>query len=76
MFLLIRTISAYTHHDIILSIFENIEKATIAKEFYIKRCNHFDKWKEQAYKDVNLDEDLLIQNVSELIRNDNKPFLI
>jgi len=71
MFLLIRKISEYTHHDIILGIFNTKEKADLAKSFYIKRCNYYDKWREQAYREVNLDIDILVQDVSDLIKKEN-----
>jgi hypothetical protein len=60
MFLTKREISPYTSFDIIIGIFDTEETATRAKEKYIDQCNTFDKWAEQAYKDVNLETDVIV----------------
>lgn len=72
MIIVEREISAYTHHTIIVGIFENIEKADIAKETYIESCQSEDKWAEQAYRTVNLKEDVTIKDISELIEGDTE----
>ena len=67
MIIIEREISEYTHHKIIIGIFENIEKAHIAKEEYIEFCKEKDKWAEQAYRTVDLDKDVMIRDVATLL---------
>ncbi len=72
MIIIEREISEYTHHNIILGIFENIEIANKAKEAYIAYCKDNDKWGEQAYKEVNLNEDIILKDVSRWLDVDEK----
>lgn len=67
MIIVEREISEYTHHKIILGIFENTQKADNAKKAYIEYCKDNDKWSEQAYRTVDLNEDVIISDVSELL---------
>ncbi len=66
MIIVEREISEYTHHKIILGIFENIEKASKAKKTYIEYCKDNDRWSEQAYQTVDLNKDVVISDVSKL----------
>ena len=63
MFLVKRKISPYTNSDLIIGIFDSNETAKEAKEQYIDNCKIFDKWKEQAYKETNLELDITIQDI-------------
>lgn len=67
MIIIEREISEYTHHKIILGIFEDTEKAEKAKKAYIKYCKENDKWSKQAYKNVDLNKDVIIRDISELL---------
>ena len=67
MIIVERKISEYTHYKIIIGIFENNTKANKAKKAYIEYCKENDKWSEQAYRNVDLNEDVLISSVSELL---------
>ena len=63
MYLLKRTISPYTSHDVLLGCFSSRGKAQAAREQYLKRYQdqpNDDRWKEQAYKDVELQKDVVI----------------
>ncbi|MDY8134453.1 hypothetical protein [Aquimarina sp. 2201CG5-10] len=70
MFLLKRKISPYTHHDIIIGLFDSFEDASKNQDLYIKKCNREDKWEEQGYQEVDLKKDVIIDDVSNLIKND------
>ena len=67
MFLIRREISNYTNADLVIGVYESDKKAQIAKNLYIKQCATSDVWKDQAYRDVNLAEDVKITDVSEIL---------
>lgn len=69
MIIIEREISEYTHHKIILGIFENTEKAEKAKKEYIRYCKKNDQWSEQAYRIVDLNKDVIIRDISELLES-------
>ncbi|MDJ1467653.1 hypothetical protein [Xanthocytophaga flava] len=75
MFLLKRHISPYTGTDLLLGIFQEIEKAIQARIAYINKCKSADKWAEQAYHEVNLEEDVTIEDISVLVKTDIQSFL-
>ncbi|MDJ1479849.1 hypothetical protein QNI16_05085 [Cytophagaceae bacterium YF14B1] len=75
MFLLKRHISPYTGTDLLLGIFQEIEKAIQARVAYINECKSTDKWAEQAYHEVNLEEDVTIEDISALVKTDIQSFL-
>ena len=63
MYLLKRSISPYTSQDVLLGCFRSREKAQAAREDYLKpyRANPSgDRWKEQAYRIVDLEKDVVI----------------
>jgi hypothetical protein len=63
MYLLKRDISSYTSHDVLLGCFSSREKAQTAREEYIKLYQtnrEDDPWKEQGYKNVDLEKDVVI----------------
>ena len=65
MYLLKRSISPYTSHDVLLGCFRSLEKAQTAREQYLKRYQDQpsdDRWKEQAFKDVELEKDVVIMS--------------
>jgi hypothetical protein len=69
MYLLKRDISSYTSHDILLGCFRSREKAQAARQQYIKsyQSNQSDDpWKEQGYKSVNLEKDVVIADIPEI----------
>ena len=72
MIIVEREISEYTHHKIIVGIFENTEKANKAKKLYIEYCKDNDKWSEQAYRTVSLNDDVIISDVSEILEGDKE----
>lgn len=71
MFIVTREISPYTHHDIIIGIFNNYQEALKAKSLYITNCATYDKWREQAYREVNLETDITINDISNQLNNKN-----
>ncbi|WP_271407340.1 hypothetical protein [Tenacibaculum soleae] len=75
MIIVEREISEYTHHKIILGIFENTLKADKAKKSYIEYCKDNDKWSEQAYRTVDLNEDVIISDISELLEGDKEKII-
>ena len=70
MYLLKRSISPYTSHDVLLGCFRSREKAQTAREEYLKtqRANPSgDRWKEQAYRSVDLEKDVgIVDNIPEV----------
>ncbi|WP_028888157.1 hypothetical protein [Tenacibaculum ovolyticum] len=75
MIIVEREISEYTHHKIIVGIFENTEKANKAKKLYIEYCKDNDKWSEQAYRTVSLNDDVIISDVSEILEGDKETII-
>lgn len=71
LFLLKRTISSYSGEDLFLGIYDNFQLATTQKNNYIESCKTYDKWSRQAYRDVNLAEDVTIIEVQEKLKNKN-----
>lgn len=68
MYLLIRKISPYTEKDLLLGAFREPKKAEQAKEKYIKEKREADEWAEQAYREVDLEEDVRVIKVSDLLK--------
>jgi hypothetical protein len=70
MYLLKRSISPYTSHDALLGCFHSHEKAQAARDEYLEahRANPSgDRWKEQAYRSVDLEKDVVIvDNIPEV----------
>lgn len=66
MYLLEREISPYNNSNLIIGIFYSEKEAFFAKQKYIEKISQNDKWKDQAYKEVNLDIDLKIIDVTDL----------
>ncbi|BDD08086.1 hypothetical protein FUAX_05180 [Fulvitalea axinellae] len=67
LFLLEREISPYTGEDLFLGIFDNHKLAEDKKANLINKYRLKDEWKEQAYKDVDLVNDLKIIDVCDKI---------
>jgi hypothetical protein len=66
LYLLLRKISPYTFPDIVLGCFTSIERANDVRSEYLalyKSGTKIDPWKEQGFKNVNLDEDVQIINL-------------
>ena len=77
MFLLIREVSPYTGNNFIIGAFLFKNDALKAKKNYINNLKA-DPWKEQLYKKVDLEKDLIIQKYNvdlDLIKN-NKVYVI
>ncbi|MBD2766463.1 hypothetical protein IC235_00990 [Hymenobacter sp. BT664] len=60
MYLLKRTISPYLGEDLIIGIFQQLERAKEARKEYIMKCRVDDKWAEQPYREVHLENDTTI----------------
>ena len=74
MFIIKRLISPYTEADIIISIASTPALAENIRREYIDLCKVNDKWGDQAYREVNLDEDVILQDIStELIIDSSYP---
>jgi len=71
MILVERKISEYTHYDTILGLFETRARANKAKEECIEHCKLKDKWAEQAYRSVDLTQDIVLKDVSELLEGEH-----
>lgn len=66
MQLLVRDISAYTFHRLLLGCFTSVERAQEARQRYIESRCHKDPWHNQAYQSANLGEDVFMIPVDEL----------
>jgi hypothetical protein len=63
MYVLIRIISPYTSHDILLGCYRSREEAQVARQQYILQYQSNrkdDPWKEQGYTTVDLEKDVVI----------------
>ncbi len=58
LFLLKRKISPYSGEDLFLGMYNDLELATRQRKRYLENCKTQDKWKEQAYKVVDLEKDV------------------
>lgn len=65
LFLLTRDISAYSGEDLFLGVYDNLALANSQKEAYVRQCKLKDDWKEQAYRDVNLEKDVEIVEIQD-----------
>ena len=68
MFVLIRRVSSYTHHDLLLGVFRSLAQAAEARAEYIEtvlRANE-DPWASQAYASVS-DNDVEVLDAVPLI---------
>ncbi|XWV25012.1 hypothetical protein QJ856_gp0766 [Tupanvirus deep ocean] len=70
-YLLKRMCSAYSFDDIIIGIYDNENLAKKAKVKYIDFTSKCDPFKNQAYHDVNLEEDIEIQEIKVDLTNDH-----
>ncbi len=75
MFLIKRKISAYTYHDIIIGVFRAYNDAKKNREVYIEKCKQKDEWGEQGYREVDLEKDITIEDVSKLINKEQTEHL-
>ena len=66
MVILKRDISPYVGKDIIIGVYSTTKIAEKAKEIYIEQRKISDRWSEQAYKTVNLDIDIIIEDISDI----------
>lgn len=73
LFLLIRKISPYTGEDLFLGIYDEHDLANQQRTQYIQYCKTADPWKDQAYKEVDLEKDVLIMEVHEKITEKEFP---
>ena len=64
MYLLKRCISPYSGYDQILGVTKDLETAKVLKKKYIEKRLTNDIWGEQAYHDVNLEKDTVIEDIS------------
>jgi hypothetical protein len=76
MWMLMRTISAYTFIDIILGIFTTLEDAEKAKTQYMTYRKDHDPWRNQAYRESSLDDDLHITAMDGDFQNEEIVFEI
>ena len=67
MVVLKRDISPYSGKNIVIGVYSTTEFANNAKVIYIAERKIVDKWSEQAYKTVNLDIDITIEDISDII---------
>lgn len=58
MLILKRTISPYAGADILLGVFSSQKTLHVAKQQYIEYCRDYDEYAEQAYHEVDLNNDL------------------
>lgn len=65
LFLLTRDISAYSGEDLFLGVYDNLALANNQKEAYVRQCKIKDDWKEQAYRDVNLEKDVEVIEIQD-----------
>ncbi|XWV26264.1 hypothetical protein QJ857_gp0811 [Tupanvirus soda lake] len=70
-YLLVRRCSAYSYDDIIIGIYNDIKIANKAKEKYIDFSSKCDPFKNQAYHNVNLEEDVEIVEIELDLTNDH-----
>lgn len=73
LFLLTREISAYSGEDLFLGVYDNLALATRQKERYVLNCKVADDWKEQAYREVNVQEDVQIVEVQDKQTEEEHP---
>jgi hypothetical protein len=65
MLALTRKISPYTGADLFLGLFSTTERANAAREYYLSTVRSADPWSEQAYRSVDLDSDVVVQEVAD-----------
>lgn len=73
LFLLKREISPYSGEDLFLGVYDNLELADRQRGRYIQNCKIQDKWKNQAYKEVDLENDLEIIEIQKEHLEDRFP---
>jgi hypothetical protein len=65
VFLLKREISPYSGEDLFLGVYDNLKLANKQKEKYFESCKVQDKWKDQSYKEVNVENDVEIIEIQD-----------
>lgn len=70
MYLLRRKISPYSGYDQLLDIVRSFEVATKLKRQYVERGLKKDTWSKQAYHEVNLEKDLIVEDVSAFFKRE------
>lgn len=70
MYLLRRKISPYSGYDLILGIAKSVEAAEELKRQYVEKRLKYDPWREQAYHEVNLEKDTIIEDISTFFKKE------
>lgn len=74
MVLLERIVSEYTYNNVVIGVFRDLEVAKKNRLLYIEECKIEDRWGQQAYRKVNLTEDVTIKEVPKKVLNGNTDF--